>query len=137
MEIDKQLDKIAIAKQLWSDFKISGRPWKVAVIEAYAALFALREHDFLVEQVNLTAPTREAVELLNERIVDRICQKRLDSVLSSLIAAMTSAQKEGVAWTILVKLSHVYEPANKLAPDVEWKADGTGYCLKFPTYPEY
>lgn len=134
MEIDQSLDKIATAKQMWSDLKITGRPWKIVVIEAFASMFAVREHDFLVEQVNLTTPSREAVELLCERIVDRICQKRLDSILTSAISAMTSAQKEGVAWTVLVKLSHVYAPADKIVPSIEWKPDASGYVLKFPEY---
>lgn len=133
MDIEKTLDKTSDAKKIWSDLKVSGTPWRVLVVSSFASLIAVKERDYLLEQVALTPKTKSEVIALNERIVDYICQHRLDTVLLSAVSAMTSADKTAVAWMVLVKVSQISSAAVEIAPDVLWSADGQKYELVFPS----
>lgn len=132
MDIEKTLDRTNDAKKIWSDLKISGTPWRVLVINGFASLIAVKERDYLLEQVALTPKTKSEVIALNERIVDYICQHRLDSVLLSAVSAMTSTDKTAVAWVVLVKISQVSSIAAEIVPDILWSNDGQKYELTFP-----
>lgn len=132
MSVEQDINTAAAAKKMIDDFTVRGKSWKLSFIDFYASVLVIRLREFLTEQVELTDATQDAVQALCERLVDYICQRRLDSVLTSAVAAMTATEKECVAWTTLVKFSKISRRAERIVPSIIWNAQGTSYTLKFP-----
>lgn len=132
MSIEQDINTAAAAKKMIDEFQVRGRSWKLAFIDFYASVLVIKLREFLTEQVELTDATVESVQALCERVVDYICQRRLDSVLTSAVSAMTSVEKECVVWTTLVKFSKISRRAERIVPSIIWNADGSRYTLKFP-----
>lgn len=132
MSIEQEINTAAAAKKMIDEFTVRGKTWKLAFIDFYASILVVRLREFLTEQIELTDATQESVQALCERVVDYICQRRLDSVLTSAVAAMTSTEKECVVWTTLAKFSKISSRADRIVPSVVWNAQGTSYTLKFP-----